>query len=54
MYRAIASYVEGAGRMTALRFVTVSEAAMLLSEVALVRASQFSGGFRQPVPLRDA
>ena len=54
MYRAIASYVEGAGRMTGLRFVTVSEAAMLLSEVALARASQVSGGFRQPVPLRDA
>ena len=53
MYRAIASYVEAAGRMTALRFVTVSEAAMLLRDVALARATEVSGGFRQPVPLRD-
>ncbi len=30
MYRAIASYVEGVGRVTPLRFVTVSEAATLL------------------------
>ena len=30
MYRSIASYVEGVGRVTSLRFVTVSEAATLL------------------------
>ncbi len=54
MYRAIASYVEAAGRMTALRFVTVSEAAMLLQEVAAARPIEYPVGFRQPVPLRDA
>lgn len=54
MYRAIASYVEGAGRLTQLRFVTVSEAAMLLREGALARATDAPRGFRQPVPLRDA
>ena len=54
MYRAIASYVEGASRMTSLRFVTVSEAAMLLQDVALQRPSDVPRGFRQPVPLRDA
>lgn len=53
MYRAIASYVEAAGRMTALRFVTVSEAALLLREVALAGATDAPRGFRQPVPLRD-
>ena len=33
MYRAIASYVERVGRVTPLRFVTVSEAATLLDTV---------------------
>jgi len=34
MYRAIAMYVEGLARVTALRFVTISEAAQSLQAAA--------------------